>query len=148
MASKSSVTLLHLQRYVSSILRLVFSYSIAAWLAQLDKSLSAKREAAGSNPGRTNTKGPKINEDIVLSMLCHIQMVRHYRALTICTEIPVKDFRQVVLVFFLASKTGTGLSCTIYKTQVNFPLSLDMKPGTSNPDKKNGTENFGRFGKK
>ena len=69
-------------------------------------------------------------------------------ALTICTEIPVKDFRQVVLVFFLASKTGTGLSCTIYKIQVNFPLSLDMKPGTSNPDKKNGTENFGRFGKK
>lgn len=57
MASKSSVTLLHLQRYVSSILRLVFSYSIAAWLAQLDKSLSAKREASGSNPGRTNTQG-------------------------------------------------------------------------------------------
>ena len=63
-------------------------------------------------------------------------MVRHYRALTICTEIPVKDFRQVVLVFFLASKTGTGLSCTIYKIPVNFPLSLDMKPGTGNPDKK------------
>ena len=148
MASKSSVTLLHLQRYVSSILRLVFPYSIAAWLAQLDKSLSAKREAAGSKPGRTNTKGPKINEDNVLSMLWHIQMVRHYKALTIWTEIPVKDFRQVVLVFFLASKTGTRLSCTIYKIPVNFPLSLDMKPGTSNPDKKNGTENFGRFGKK
>ena len=68
-ASKSSVNLLHLQRYVSSILRLVFSYSTAARLAQLDKSLSAKREAAGSNPGRTNTKGPKINEDNVLSMM-------------------------------------------------------------------------------
>ena len=63
-------------------------------------------------------------------------MIRHSRALTICTEIPVKNFRQVVLVFFLASKTGTGLSCTIYKIPVNFPLSLDMKPGTSNPDKK------------
>ena len=48
----------------------------------------------------------------------------------------------------LVPKTGTGFSCTIYKIPVNFPLSLDMKPGTSNPDKKNGTENFGRFGKK
>ena len=36
---------------------------------------------------------------------------------------------------FLAPKTGTGLSCTIYKILVNFSLSLDMKPGTSNPDK-------------
>ena len=52
-----------------SILRLVFSYSIAARLAQLDKSLSAKREASGSHSGRTNTKGPKINEDNVLSTL-------------------------------------------------------------------------------
>ena len=36
---------------------------------------------------------------------------------------------------FLAPKTGTGLSCTIYKIPVNFSLSLDMKPGTSNPNK-------------
>ena len=36
---------------------------------------------------------------------------------------------------FFAPKTGTGLSCTIYKILVNFSLSLDMKPGTSNPDK-------------
>ena len=56
-------------------------------------------------------------------------------ALTICTEISVKIFRQMVLVFFLAPKTGTGLSCTIYKIQVNFSLSLDLKPGTGNPNK-------------
>ena len=37
--------------------------------------------------------------------------------------------------FFLAPKTGTGLSCTIYKIPVNFSLSLDMKPGTGNPNK-------------
>ena len=57
----------------------------------------------------------------------------------------MKNFRQMVLVFILAPKTGTGLSCTIYKIPVNFSLFLDMKPGTSNPA--NGTENFGRFGK-
>ena len=34
-----------------------------------------------------------------------------------------------------AQKTGTGLSCTIYKITINFSLSLDMKPGTSNTDK-------------
>ena len=56
-------------------------------------------------------------------------------ALTICTEISVKSFRQMLLVFFLVPKTGTGLSCTIYNIPVNFSLSLDMKPGTSNPDK-------------
>ena len=36
---------------------------------------------------------------------------------------------------FLAPKTGTGLCCTIYKIPVNVSLSLDMKPGTSNPNK-------------
>ena len=36
---------------------------------------------------------------------------------------------------FSSPKTATGLSCTIYKIQVNFSLSLDMKPGTSNPKK-------------
>ena len=42
----------------------------------------------------------------------------------------MKNFCQMVLVFFLALKTGTGLSCTIYKILVNFSLSLNMKPGT------------------
>ena len=36
---------------------------------------------------------------------------------------------------FLAPKTGTGLSCTIYKITVKFSLSLDMKPGTSYPNR-------------
>ena len=36
---------------------------------------------------------------------------------------------------FLAPKTGTELSCTIYKIPVKFSLSLDIKPGTSNPNK-------------
>ena len=36
---------------------------------------------------------------------------------------------------FLAPKTGTGLSCTIYEIPVKFSLSLDMKPGTSHPNK-------------
>ena len=56
----------------------------------------------------------------------------------------------MVLVYFLVPKTGTRLSCTIYKILVNFSpslsSSLDIKPGTSNPET-NGTENFGRFGK-
>ena len=56
--------------------------------------------------------------------------------LTICTKISVKNFREMVLAFFfLAPKTGTGLSCTSYKIPVNFSLSLDMKPGASNPNK-------------
>ena len=37
---------------------------------------------------------------------------------------------------FLAPKTGTGLSCTIYKIPLKFSLSLDMKPGTSNANSK------------
>ena len=52
-------------------------------------------------------------------------------------EISVKNFCQMVLLlFFLAPKRGTGLSCTIYKILANFLLSLDMKPGTSNPNKR------------
>ena len=35
---------------------------------------------------------------------------------------------------FWAPKTGTGLSCTIYKIQANFSLSLGLKPGTGNPN--------------
>ena len=36
---------------------------------------------------------------------------------------------------FWAPKTSTGLSCTIYKITVKFLLSVDIKPGTSNPNK-------------
>ena len=50
-------------------------------------------------------------------------------------------------VFFLAPKTGTGLSCAIYKRPVNFSPSLDMKPGTGNPNKWCRKFTFGRFGK-
>ena len=41
----------------------------------------------------------------------------------------------MVLVLFLVPKTGTGLRFTIYKILANFLLSLDMKRGTSNPNK-------------
>ena len=48
-------------------------------------------------------------------------------------------------IFFLAPKTGTGLSCTIYKIPVNFSLfstwNLALVIQT------NGTGNFGPFGK-
>ena len=70
------------------------------------------------------------------------------RALTICKEILVENFRQMVLVFFWAPKTGTGLSCTIYKIPVKFLVSLDMKPGTSNPNKWYRKFCFGKNGKK
>ena len=36
---------------------------------------------------------------------------------------------------FSAPKTGTGLSCTIYKIPVKFSLSVHLKPGTSDPHK-------------
>ena len=51
-------------------------------------------------------------------------------------------------ISFLVPKTGTGLSCTIYKIPVNFSLLLDMKPGTIiayNPNK--WYRKFGRLGK-
>ena len=38
-------------------------------LAQLEKRRSAERYVAGSNPGRTNTQGLKINEENVLPLL-------------------------------------------------------------------------------
>ena len=51
----------------------------------------------------------------------------------------VRKFRGKISVkwywYFLAPKTGTGLSCTIYKIPLNFSLSLDMKPVSSNPEK-------------
>ena len=46
-----------------------------------------------------------------------------------------EEFPSNGTVFFLALKTGTGLSCTIYEIPVNFSLSLDLKPGTGNPSK-------------
>ena len=36
---------------------------------------------------------------------------------------------------FLAPKTGTGLSCTIYVMPVKFSLSQDMKPEIIHPNK-------------
>ena len=75
--------------------------------------------------------------------------IMKFKALTICTEISVEDFRQMVLVFFfLAPKRGTGLRCTIYKIPVKFSVSLDMKPGTSNPKKWYRKFRFGKNGKK
>ena len=55
-------------------------------------------------------------------------------ALTICLEISLKNFWNGTGIF-LALKTGTGLSCIIYKIPVNFSLSLDTKPNTGNPNK-------------
>ena len=46
-----------------------------------------------------------------------------------------EKFLQMVLVFFWTPKTGTGLSCTIYKILVNFSLSLDLRLSTGNPNK-------------
>ena len=47
-----------------------------------------------------------------------------------------ETFPSNITGIFLAPKTGTGLSCTIYKIPVNFSLSLDLEPGTGNPKKK------------
>ena len=58
----------------------------------------------------------------------------------------MKNFCQMVLVFFLALKTGTGLSCTIYKILVNFSLSQNMS-SLALVIQTNGTENFVHFGK-
>ena len=57
----------------------------------------------------------------------------------------VEKFPSYGTGIFLAPKAGTGLSCTIYKIPVNFSLSLDMKPGTGNPNK--WYRKFGSFGK-
>ena len=45
------------------------------------------------------------------------------------------NFPSNVTRIFLAPKAGTGLSCSFYKIPLNFSLSLDIKPGTSNSDK-------------
>ena len=44
----------------------------------------------------------------------------------------MKNFRQMVLVFFLDRKQERD---SIYKITVNFSLSFDMKPGTGNPNR-------------
>ena len=49
-------------------------------------------------------------------------------ALTICTDISVKNFRQMVLVFFFGTENGNGID--LYHLQ-----NTDMKPDTSNPNK-------------
>ena len=62
---------------------------------------------------------------------------KHVELCWVLKRLPfVRKFRWKISVtwywyFFLASKTVTGLSCTIYKIPVNFLLSLDMKPGTT-----------------
>ena len=54
-----------------------------------------------------------------------------YEVLTIFTELSVKIFRQMVVVFFFfEQKTGIRLSCTIYKIPVNLSLSLETDTGS------------------
>ena len=67
------------------------------------------------------------------------------RALTICTEISVENFRQMVLAFFWHRKQERDLFVPFTKYQLSFRFlwtwSLALVIQT------NGTENFGRFGK-
>ena len=58
------------------LLLLIIIIITAARLAQLDKRQYAEWEVAGSNPIWTNTQGLKINEENVLPLLLHLQMVR------------------------------------------------------------------------
>ena len=58
------------------LLLLIIIIITAARLAQLDKRQYAEWEVAGSNPIWTNTQGLKINEENVLPLLSHLQMVR------------------------------------------------------------------------
>ena len=57
----------------------------------------------------------------------------------------VKTFRQMVLVFFFGTETGTGLSCTITKYWEIFRFLLTRSQALVIPT--NGSENFDRFGK-
>ena len=59
------------------LFKILMVFLTPARVAQLDKCLSAEREVAGSNSGRTNTRGLKITEENVLPLLRHLQMVRH-----------------------------------------------------------------------
>ena len=58
------------------LLLLIIIIITAARLAQLDKRQYAEWEVAGSNPIWTNTQGLKINDENVLPLLSHLQMVR------------------------------------------------------------------------
>ena len=58
------------------LLLLIIIIITAARLAQLDKRQCAEWEVAGSNPIWTNTQVLKINEENVLPLLLHLQMVR------------------------------------------------------------------------
>ena len=58
------------------LLIIIIIIIIAARLAELDKRQCAEWEVAGSNPIWTNTQGLKINEENVLPLLSHLQMVR------------------------------------------------------------------------
>ena len=58
------------------LLLIIIIIITAARLAQLDKRQCAEWEVAGSNPIWTNTQGLKINEENVLPLLSHLQMVR------------------------------------------------------------------------
>ena len=58
------------------LLLLLIIIITAARLAQLDKRQYAEWEVAGSNPIWTNTQGLKINDENVLPLLSHLQMVR------------------------------------------------------------------------
>ena len=46
-----------------------------------------------------------------------------------------ETFPSNITGIFFAPKTGTGLSCTIYKIPVKFSLFLDLEPATGNPNK-------------
>ena len=58
------------------LLLIIIIIITAARLAQLDKRQCAEWEVAGSNPIWTNTQVLKINEENVLPLLLHLQMVR------------------------------------------------------------------------
>ena len=57
----------------------------------------------------------------------------------------VKNFRQMVLVFFFGSETGTRLSCTITKYCEIFRFLLTRSQALVIPT--NGSGNFDRFDK-
>ena len=73
---------------------------------------------------------------VLIIWIFRLLVVYSYGALTFCTEISVKIFREWNGTgTFLVAKTGrTGLRGTIYKIPVKFLLSLVKKRSTSNPN--------------
>ena len=61
--------------------------------------------------------------------------IMKFKALTICKEILVENFRQMVLVFFFGTKNRNGIELYHLQNSVKLSVSLDMKPGASNPNK-------------